>query len=173
MMVNDVSMGTSFRIFCDLDGVLVDFISTAIDVTGINLDADSDKDTKAKFWARINKYVAKGNPFFAQMNPTNDARVLWNYINQYDTTILSSTGGRIPTAEAEKREWVARYLGEAVANSAIITSSTPAKAQYAASNHILIDDRMRAIQPWVESGGIGILHTSATNTIQQLRELGL
>lgn len=173
MSVNDVSMGTSFRIFCDLDGVLVDFISTAVAVTGINLDVDNDKDAKSKFWARINKHVAKGNTFFAHMNPTADAHILWRYINQYDTTILSSTGGRIPTAEAEKREWIARYLGGAFAKNAIITSSTPAKAQYAASNHILIDDRVRAIQPWVESGGIGILHTSATDTIQQLKGLGL
>ena len=47
------------------------------------------------------------------------------------------------------------------------------KHEYAAPNHILIDDRDKAILPWREAGGIGILHTSANDTIAQLKELGL
>ena len=42
-----------------------------------------------------------------------------------------------------------------------------------APNHILIDDRLSNIEQWRSQGGIGILHTSAVNTIQQLKELGL
>ena len=44
---------------------------------------------------------------------------------------------------------------------------------YAAPNHILIDDRESNIDQWRAAGGIGILHTSASNTIQQLKKLGL
>jgi hypothetical protein len=47
------------------------------------------------------------------------------------------------------------------------------KAAYAKPNHILIDDREKSIQPWREAGGIGILHTSAADTISQLQKLGL
>ena len=37
----------------------------------------------------------------------------------------------------------------------------------------LIDDMERNIQQWKDKGGIGILHTSAADTIKQLKELGL
>ena len=39
--------------------------------------------------------------------------------------------------------------------------------------HILIDDRKSNIEEWRANGGIGILHTSATDTISQLKKLGL
>jgi len=47
------------------------------------------------------------------------------------------------------------------------------KKNYAAPNHILIDDRESNIDQWRAAGGIGILHTSAAGTIQQLKKLGL
>ena len=34
-------------------------------------------------------------------------------------------------------------------------------------------DREKNIKEWRENGGIGILHTSASDTIKQLKELGL
>jgi hypothetical protein len=37
----------------------------------------------------------------------------------------------------------------------------------------LIDDRKDNIQQWIDSGGIGILHTSTASTIKQLEKLGL
>ena len=47
------------------------------------------------------------------------------------------------------------------------------KAKYANKDSILIDDRKQNIDHWIESGGIGILHTSAKDTIKQLKKLGL
>ena len=47
------------------------------------------------------------------------------------------------------------------------------KAQYASPNAILIDDRSKAIDPWVDMGGIGILHTNTNNTIEQLKQIGI
>ena len=55
----------------------------------------------------------------------------------------------------------------------IVVDGGKEKYQYAAPNHILIDDRLVSIEPWVNAGGIGILHTSAVDTIEQLKELGL
>jgi len=37
----------------------------------------------------------------------------------------------------------------------------------------LIDDRKSNIEQWISQGGIGILHTSAADTIQQLKKLGI
>jgi hypothetical protein len=38
---------------------------------------------------------------------------------------------------------------------------------------ILIDDLEKTIKEWHAQGGIGILHTSAADTIKQLKELDL
>ena len=38
-------------------------------------------------------------------------------------------------------------------------------------NNVLIDDRPKNIEAWEAAGGIGIIHTSAKNTIEQLKKL--
>jgi hypothetical protein len=47
------------------------------------------------------------------------------------------------------------------------------KQEFSGKNRILIDDRADTITNWNAQGGIGILHTSADNTIKQLKQLGL
>ena len=46
-----------------------------------------------------------------------------------------------------------------------------AKTKPAVQN-ILIDDTKKKLDPWIEAGGIGILHTSAASTISELKEWG-
>ena len=131
-----------------------------------------DKAIKRDFWKAVDKWVKSGKPFFGAMEPLEDAFELWDYIKEYFPTILSATG-HIHTAKTEKREWVEKHLGDTTAGMALFVRSSSDKAQYAAPNHILIDDREKSIEPWIEAGGIGILHTSANTTIKQLKELGL
>jgi hypothetical protein len=52
---------------------------------------------------------------------------------------------------------------------------TPAKfkQKYAGENKILIDDRADNISDWKNAGGIGILHKTANQTINELKQLGL
>ena len=45
------------------------------------------------------------------------------------------------------------------------------KAAFAHKKAVLIDDRDKNIDCWVEAGGIGILHTTADNTIKQLNDI--
>jgi hypothetical protein len=47
------------------------------------------------------------------------------------------------------------------------------KQIFAAEGKILIDDMEQTIREWKNAGGIGILHTSAANTIKELKKLGL
>lgn len=165
-----------FRLFCDLDGVLVAFDKFAREhILDPNQDvrqALHDRGTKRDFWKAVDKWVRAGKPFFGAMDPTDDAFVLWDYIEPYFPTILSATG-HIHTAKHEKRDWVARHLGDTIAGMALFVRTSSDKAQYAAPNHILIDDRLKSIEPWIEAGGIGILHTSAEDTIEQLKQLGV
>ncbi len=127
---------------------------------------------KGKFWAKVSVLAKEGQPIFGAMDPMPDAFVLWNHIKEYHPIILSATG-HLKNAADEKRDWVRRYLGEQFADTAKFVLSASDKAQYATSNSILIDDRRRAIDPWIDAGGIGIHHTSAVNSIDQLRNIGL
>jgi hypothetical protein len=62
----------------------------------------------------------------------------------------------------------------AAANDRInFTASLGTKQNYSGKNKILIDDRPDNIEQWRSKGGIGILHTSAQDTIKQLQNLGL
>jgi hypothetical protein len=47
------------------------------------------------------------------------------------------------------------------------------KQLFSDKNRILIDDLAKTIDEWNAKGGIGILHTSAADTIKQLKKLGL
>ena len=55
----------------------------------------------------------------------------------------------------------------------LILRSAERKQEFATPQSILIDDRKDNIDRWKEAGGIGIYHTSAADTIQQLKKLGL
>jgi hypothetical protein len=173
MFISEITK-LKYTIYCDLDGVIVDFDKFCREHIGIRpRDMDTDKTIKREFWKRVKRWVENGNGFFSQMDPMIDASLLWGYIKKYDPIILSAAGTATKNAVEEKAEWVRLHLGPKAAKQAIFVTAATDKAQYAASNHILIDDRDRAINPWVAAGGVGILHTSAENTIRQLRELGL
>jgi len=153
--------------------VLVDFNKWAIERVGHRpADWELDKKLKSQFWKDVSAIVKRGEKFFGAMDPMSDALELWDYIRGYHPTILSATG-HVKTAQQEKRQWVLDNLGSEAAASAVLVSSAADKAKYALPSHILIDDRAKAIDPWIAAGGIGILHTSAADTIKQLKELGL
>ena len=100
-----------------------------------------------------------------------DAMTLWNYVKHNNPTILTAQGNPAYGAESQKRKWIAEKFGSNV--PVIVTRKSDEKAQYAAPNRILIDDRDKSIGPWTAAGGIGILHKNAADTIRQLKELGL
>lgn len=175
MKLTEISNNTQYTIACDMDGVLVSFITKANEVTGKKLkDGDLDKlppHEKTKFWNTIIQHTADGNQFFGDMEPMPDARELWLFIKKHPHFILTSAGARITSADREKRQWVKKHLGQSVRVE--VVPSAKAKAAFATPTTILIDDREKCIAPWVAAGGIGILHTSAASTIKQLKQLGL
>lgn len=171
MKVKDILPAPQYKLFVDLDGTLSDFSKLAHEVFKVDLDT-ADKQATSKFFKNLEQHMSTNNKFFEIMDPIPDAMHLWNYVKKYHPVILSSTG-RIPGAEEEKRAWVRKHLGGAVASSALFVKKASEKALYAGPNHILIDDKVKAIDPWIAASGIGILHTTAASTIEKLTELGL
>jgi hypothetical protein len=160
-----------YQIFCDADGVIVDFQKKAIELVGSHKPVDQMTPTEKKhFWRAVARYEREGGRFWEEMDQMPDAFELWDYIKKYNPTILTASG-TIGDAPDEKRIWVKKHLGANI--KVIVTKASADKAQYAAPNHILIDDSNRSILPWNAAGGIGIFHRAASPTIMELQKLGL
>jgi phosphopantetheine adenylyltransferase len=151
-----------YKIYCDMDGVLVDFEKGYKDLTG--RDA-SYKTNPEEFWEPITK---AGAPFWIKLQWMPDGKELWNYIKQYNPELLSAPS-REESSKMGKRIWVKRNIP----GTKLLLKSAERKQEYATPNAILIDDRADNIQRWKDAGGVGIHHTSAANTIEQLKKLGL
>lgn len=156
-----------YKIFCDADGVLSDFDNNFKKYSGgIPPGEYEEKMGKEAFWNLID--VKIGQKFWAEMPWMNDGHELWNFIKQYKPIILSAPS-RNPVSSKGKKEWVKSELP----GTKLILAFADEKQKYSEENSILIDDMKKNIEQWVSQGGIGILHVSASNTINKLKELGL
>ena len=153
-----------YTIYCDMDGVLVDFDQGYKDLTGMTTDEANAKG-KTTFWDPIKQ---AGAGFWIRLKWMPDGKQLWDYINPYNPTLLSAPS-KEESSKIGKRVWVKRNLPGAK----LILRPASQKQQFSGENQILIDDRVDNIEQWKSKGGIGILHTSASDTIKQLKELGL
>jgi lambda repressor-like predicted transcriptional regulator len=157
----DASKG-DYKIYCDMDGVIVDFDKGYKELTGRDASFDIPKE---EFWAPISK---AGAPFWIKLKWMPDGKQLWDYIKEYNPELLSAPS-REESSKMGKRIWVKRELP----GTKLILRQAERKQEFATPNSILIDDRADNIQRWKDAGGIGIVHTSAADTIQQLKDLGL
>ena len=150
-----------------MDGVLTDFDESFKKYSkGISPRDYEKKFGKDGFWKLIDGKGKVG--FWVGMPWMDDGKRYWDYIKDYDTELLSSPS-RSSTSRLGKRLWVRNNMP----GIKLTLAQASKKQNYAAPNHILIDDRKSNIDQWVAQGGIGILHTSASDTISQLKKLGL
>lgn len=143
----------------DLDGVLADFDKKVFEIFGVT---SAELPTK-KMWSRLAD--PKLN-FFDSLEWTPDGKELFEFARQFNPTIITG----MPWgnwAEAQKRRWCARELGEDIK---VITCMSKDKHTFADVGDILVDDREKARAEWVRVGGVFIHHTSAQNSIEQLTE---
>jgi hypothetical protein len=160
-------IGTSpYTVALDVDGVLADFEAKVKDVFGKDI---SEINTR-KLWAGVVKYDREVEPFFENLPVMDDAYELIRFVdNNFSKWFLLTASGYVPkNVEEQKRRWAAKVISPKV--DAVVVRKSTDKAQYATPTTILVDDRMKSIEPWRQAGGIGILHTSAKDTIAQLQQ---
>lgn len=154
---------SKYKIYCDMDGVLVDFDKGYLKLTGHKLDGEHRSDDH--FWDPINE---AGYEFWINLEWSSDGKRLWKYIEKYKPELLSAPS-RQNDSRVAKHDWVKRELPD----THLILRSAKHKKDFAGPNCILIDDRIDNIQGWRDSGGIGIHHVNAKHTIDQLKALDL
>ena len=149
-------------IFCDMDGVLVDF-------------DDSFKEKYGEYPYNIPReqlweIVITTPNYWLNLPPKKDAQQLINFLERQGFEILTGLPHYgFDKANVEKRAWIKKYIVEHIN---VICCLSKDKQNYLKPKDILIDDREPNIQRWEAEGGIGILHTSAEDTIQQLKKYG-
>ena len=153
-----------YKIYCDMDGVIVDFEDGYERLTGKNIKGNHVKGD-GDFWQPI---TDAGANFWINLKWMPDGEKLWKYIKNYSPSILSA-----PSREKSSRIGKEIWVRTNIPGTELILKPAPEKQELAEPNAILIDDRKDNIQQWKDAGGIGILHTSANDTIKQLQELGL
>ena len=155
--VND----SKLKIYCDMDGVLVDFDKRFGELSAWGPKKFIEKNGLDEFWQTIDE---RGVGFWVGMDWMEDGKMLWEYLKvNHDVELLSSPS-RSEHSRLGKRLWVRNHKLGVKLNLAYSYN----KKKYAAPNHVLIDDRKDNIEGWESEGGIGILHTSTEDTIVKL-----
>ncbi len=164
------------RIYVDMDGVLCDFIlaakrATGQDWTGLRTGQDWDS-------------IRKTKNYWANMPWTRDGKQLWSFLSRHKPHILSAYSIEDPNCIPGKMKWLRKEVGYTQKFMINIVRRRE-KKEFAMKGSkerphplnkkqpaILIDDFPKNVQQFKANGGIGILHTSASNTISQLKRFG-
>ena len=156
------------RIFVDMDGVLADFNTGVETLTGTpfpNTDqGHNDYDER--------KEELTNKRLFRNLPPMPDMYDLVGYVRHTGLPWEILTAAGVVNRELvvwDKNEWIREYVSPSVVVTCTMTGSQ--KGMFALEGSVLIDDRKKNIQAWEDNGGIGILHTSAEDTINQLKKL--
>ncbi|QPI17838.1 hypothetical protein POP12_046 [Pectobacterium phage POP12] len=147
----------------DMDGVLFDWVGkfTEFYDDPIQYTPEQMKVIKAE--------IAKTD-FYLNLEPYPDGFELFEYCRKIgDVAILTSVGQFESEKITEhKKTALIKYLG--YLPEFIYTKSSVEKAKYA-NYGILIDDRVKAVNPFRIAGGKAILFTDKESAIKQIRAL--
>jgi hypothetical protein len=170
-VMNEEETEQTYTIYCDMDGVLVDFDKGYKALTGKET-THVDVQGKNEFWGTFRNGLEgrkmSEKDYWANLQWMPDGKDLWNHIKQYKPTLLSAPS-RDPQSRWGKRIWVKKNIP----GTPLILAYAESKKNYANKTAILIDDRISNINDWNAAGGIGILHTSTETTLEKLSKYGI
>ena len=154
-------------IYCDMDNVLCDFLGATEKLLGVPFNNAE----KSERW----KSITGEKNFWENLAWMPGSKGMWSFINKYDARILSAYSNNDPRSKSGKLTWLKRNA-RLSQRSRIHLVLRADKQKYAVDingePNILIDDYIKNINEWKAKGGIGVHHTSAGDTIRQLKKLG-
>ena len=153
------------RLYCDMDQVLVAFLSGVKKITG----QDFEKMNRQTRWNKI----SNTKDFWQNLDFMPGAKRLAQRIEKYDPYILSAFTDKDSSSKAGKYKWVQKNTR--IPKSRILVVKREQKQSYATQNgepSVLIDDYIKNIKEWENKGGIGVHHTDVSKTLNELKRLG-
>jgi hypothetical protein len=147
-----------------MDGVLADFDKGYEQAFGVRPNKLSDD----VVWEQVRAY----KDFYRMLPPMPDLQELWVFARNHNPIILTGvpSDAKVPEAQGNKEAWVRFHLGSSIEVRCVRSSE---KCLHAKPGDILVDDWEKHKPKWLAVGGIWITHVSASESIRQLKELGL
>ena len=166
--LKEVEEKPPYKIYCDMDGVLTDFVTRFDHFSGMHPQEYEKKFGIEQFWHLIDTKI--GVRFWVGMPWMPQGKKLWDFIKPYQPDLLTSPS-RHDTSRLGKNLWVRNNLNP---KPKVIFAYSADKQRYANENSILIDDKKSNINEWASKGGIAIRckNGDVDSVIQKLQELG-
>jgi len=175
----------TYQIYCDMDGVLVDFVGGTVKHITNNLqsgeaeelraaigrdyieseDIDNNKTVRRYMYRELENHA----DFWRDLPWMPGGKELWDYIAPYNPHIL--TAPMKYGSEIGKQEWIDKNLNPPPPEKVFMSHEKYRWAVRDGGPNILIDDFSKNTVPWTEAGGIAILHTDTAKTIQELEKI--
>jgi len=153
------------KIYCDMDQVLCDFITSANSV----LRDDFTKVNNVMRWKSINSVA----DFWESLPWMPGGQELYEMIIKYNPYILSAYSERDKNCIEGKYKWLQRNTS--IPRVRVNLVKRAEKKTYAILNgqpNVLIDDYLKNIEDWKDNGGVGIHHSNTNKTLSELSNLG-
>jgi hypothetical protein len=154
------AVGPKWQIYCDMDGVLCDFVAQFEHYFGID---PATYENERGYPSMKSAVDGAGREFWSEMPWLSSGERLWEKIGKYGVIILTSPS-TFKDAKAGKLEWINLHLSPAP--KSVIFKQTGQKHEVLASikdkeqrkKSVLIDDWEDNLIPWKSEGGTPIHH---------------
>lgn len=152
------------RIYLDCDGVLADFNTGFEQRFKETPQTFEDKYGSKQFW----HVIRSSGDFYQSLPPMPDAKVLFEAVKHLRPIILTGCpfGG---WAELQKMRWRDKHFP----GIPMVTCMSKNKRDYCQPGDFLVDDYVKYRDLWIEAKGTFIHHTSAEDSIRQLKDWGI
>ena len=148
------------QLYLDVDGVLADFDGGVQRLTGMTPDQLEAARGRGGFW----KALARADGFYANLDVLPGAAEMVDTVRHLKPIMLTG----LPLgkwAAPQKRIWAESHFPDLK----IITCMAADKWRYARPGDVLVDDREKARNPWIDKGkGRFVLHRSPEATLEEL-----
>ena len=156
---------SQYEIFCDMDGVLCDFVRQWNKIYKEDPNTTRHRIGKPEFDVILD---AADRQFWNTMKWMPGSDRMWKLISRYGAKILSSPADSTASTDG-KTDWVKQQMP----GTELIFRKSFKKQEFSGPNKILIDDLKRNIDQWTAKGGIGIHFINAQQAIRDLEKLGI
>jgi 5'(3')-deoxyribonucleotidase len=160
------------QILLDMDGVLVDFLSGALECLNRDFNRNvtiEEYADKFGLWGTYDYYGITTKEFWDSIHSTPDFwynlkpmpwyKELYNFLSELGDVTIITTPSLDPSCAMQKLQWLDNYMG--IKSDAVLLGS---RKYLLAGNGILIDDYQVNVEKFKSAGGEAILIPSNWNT---------
>ena len=156
--------------YLDMDGVLADFDRRFTELSGQSPDDYKNEKGENAFWDFIDEEHKK--VFWVGIPLMKGAKKLVDAVKDFKYQILTSPSVKKQSEEG-KQEWIKNHTGELFGGSSPLIFFRKSGEKHTikpslTKNDILIDDRSKNIDPWIQAGGTGILYKNINQVLRDI-----